>query len=318
MPTESPTETCEDHESAEANGPGEILRQARLEKGLSEKEVADKLHITMHYVRSLESGCYEKLPGTVFARGYMKSYAELLGVDGQDVLEQFDVLVARKQQQSPMTTQQVRRRRDRNRPFVIGSVVLFIAGFAGLWLYNQSLLENAEPLQASAEIVETESSAQPQRQAQSRTLIYPASDASTSTPTATPANDIQVATVTPQGATPAAAGIPAVLAQLASSDPVKAEQVADTSRVIEVDGPGEDKLRISFSGESWVQVDDGSASQIYRDIREAGDVLEITGTAPFNILLGDAPFTRLSFNGTEIDVSDDIRIDNSARLTVGL
>ena len=70
--------------------------------------------------------------------------------------------------------------------------------------------------------------------------------------------------------------------------------------------------------ERWVEVNAGAQKQIYRDIRSAGDVLEITGSAPFSILLGDAPFTSLTFNGTEIDVSDNIRIDNSARLTVGL
>ena len=66
------------------------------------------------------------------------------------------------------------------------------------------------------------------------------------------------------------------------------------------------------------EVNDGESRQIYRDLREAGDVLEITGNAPFNILLGDAVFIRMSLNGSEIDVSTKIRIDNSARLIVGL
>ena len=90
------------------------------------------------------------------------------------------------------------------------------------------------------------------------------------------------------------------------------------SRVIEISAVGNDILRITFSGESWIEVNDSNANQIYRDIRGPGDILEITGNAPFSILLGDAPFTQLSLNGIEIDVSDDIRIDNSARLTVGL
>jgi cytoskeleton protein RodZ len=89
-------------------------------------------------------------------------------------------------------------------------------------------------------------------------------------------------------------------------------------RVITIEAIGSDLLRISFIGESWIEVNDSESRQIYRDIREAGDVLEITGSAPFNILLGDAPFISMSLNGDEIDLSADIRIDNSARLTVGL
>jgi cytoskeleton protein RodZ len=89
-------------------------------------------------------------------------------------------------------------------------------------------------------------------------------------------------------------------------------------RVITIEAIGNDVLRISFIGESWIEVNDSESQQIYRDIREAGDVLEITGSAPFNILLGDAPLISMSLNGDEIDLSADIRIDNSARLTVGL
>jgi cytoskeleton protein RodZ len=93
---------------------------------------------------------------------------------------------------------------------------------------------------------------------------------------------------------------------------------ATEARVITVQADGSDVLRISFSGESWVEVNDGASNEIYRDLLEAGDILQITGTAPFNVLLGDAPFTELTFNGDEVDVSGNIRIDNSARLTVGL
>ena len=96
------------------------------------------------------------------------------------------------------------------------------------------------------------------------------------------------------------------------------DQVEPLDQVIEISAAGSDVLRIAFTGESWVEVNDESQNRIYRDIRGAGDTLEITGNAPFYILLGDAPFTTLTFNGTEIDVSDDIRIDNSARVTVGL
>jgi cytoskeleton protein RodZ len=93
---------------------------------------------------------------------------------------------------------------------------------------------------------------------------------------------------------------------------------ATEARVITVQADGSDVLRISFSGESWVEVNDGASNEIYRDLLEAGDILQITGTAPFNVLLGDAPFTELTFNGDVVDVSGNIRIDNSARLTVGL
>ncbi|MFN3163133.1 MAG: RodZ domain-containing protein [Pseudohongiellaceae bacterium] len=65
-------------------------------------------------------------------------------------------------------------------------------------------------------------------------------------------------------------------------------------------------------------MNDADQRLVYRDLRESGDILEVTGRAPFNVLLGDAPLANVRLNGTAIDVSDDIRVDNSARLTVGL
>ncbi len=69
---------------------GNLLKVARERRGLTEKQVADRLHITMHYVRAIETDRYEKLPGIVFARGYIKSYALLLGLDKDQLVTLFD------------------------------------------------------------------------------------------------------------------------------------------------------------------------------------------------------------------------------------
>ena len=85
-----------------------------------------------------------------------------------------------------------------------------------------------------------------------------------------------------------------------------------------VEGEGKDTLKLSFSGTSWIEVRDSGDSERIRDLRMAGDVLEIKGVAPFEVFLGDAPRIRLSLNGDDIDLSQEPRIDNSVQLTVGL
>jgi len=89
-------------------------------------------------------------------------------------------------------------------------------------------------------------------------------------------------------------------------------------QLIKVDAGGKDRIYIKFNGESLVQIEDASEQQIYREVRSAGDTLQIIGTAPFNVLLGDASVAELQLNGSEIDFSSSIRIDKSARLTIGL
>ena len=65
---------------------GAMLRAARERQELSVFEVSERLFLTAHYIRALESGNYEKLPGEVYVVGYMKSYALLLGLDVEQVL----------------------------------------------------------------------------------------------------------------------------------------------------------------------------------------------------------------------------------------
>lgn len=65
---------------------GEVLRQARSRKGFSIGEVAERLKLSARQVEALEQGVYHGLPEPVFVRGFLRSYARLLGLD-EAVLE---------------------------------------------------------------------------------------------------------------------------------------------------------------------------------------------------------------------------------------
>lgn len=324
--------------------PGGVLRAERLRQNLSEKEVSEYLHLTMHYVRAIESNRFDKLPGAVFAKGYIKSYALMLGLDANIVAALFDGINTEQQEMKDEATQRhlARRRRDRNKPWVYASVVCFVLGFAGLWAYNiystnldapgQGASQTPPPTPSTIasrpiaqspapELVEENSTVAQialQSGAPGLAPVVPQQIPSTaSPPEATPTSlRSAVDSLIPIGQVTNEPGLATVdQAAPANAAPTPARTNAN---VIAVRSEGNDVLRINFSGESWVEVNDSRSNQIYRDILEAGDVLEITGDAPFSILLGDAPFTRMFLNGNEINVSDNIRIDNSARLTVGL
>ncbi len=61
--------------------PGSLLKAARVRRGLSEGEVAERLKILPRYVAVLERDDYEALRNPAFARGYVRSYGRLLGLD---------------------------------------------------------------------------------------------------------------------------------------------------------------------------------------------------------------------------------------------
>lgn len=62
---------------------GRYLKRAREEKNLSLDEVSRATKIKKDFLSAIEEDRYELLPGPVFARGFVKSYGDYLGLDGQ-------------------------------------------------------------------------------------------------------------------------------------------------------------------------------------------------------------------------------------------
>jgi cytoskeleton protein RodZ len=73
---------------------GEKLRQAREERGISISEVAEQTRISPHYLDSIENDDYRTLPGGIFNKGFVKSYAKYVGIDEQEALQDYSRLIA--------------------------------------------------------------------------------------------------------------------------------------------------------------------------------------------------------------------------------
>ena len=68
----------------------EVLVAAREARGLSQKEVADQLFLTSTFIRYLDEGQFEKIPKPAFIKGYMRSYARVVGLKGDEVVAQYE------------------------------------------------------------------------------------------------------------------------------------------------------------------------------------------------------------------------------------
>jgi cytoskeleton protein RodZ len=73
---------------------GEKLRQAREERGISISEVAEQTRISPLYIESIENDNYKPLPGGIFNKGFVKSYAKYVGVDEHEALQEYARLAA--------------------------------------------------------------------------------------------------------------------------------------------------------------------------------------------------------------------------------
>lgn len=68
---------------------GQALRSAREAHGVSLDDVAATLRIKATYLAALEVGQFEQLPGTAYALGFVRTYAEYLGLNGPDAVQRF-------------------------------------------------------------------------------------------------------------------------------------------------------------------------------------------------------------------------------------
>ena len=70
-------------------GVGAVLRAQRRQSGLSLEDVATQIRIRHPYLKALEAGDFASLPGRSYAIGFIRSYAEFLGLDGIEATEAF-------------------------------------------------------------------------------------------------------------------------------------------------------------------------------------------------------------------------------------
>ncbi|MBC7743073.1 MAG: helix-turn-helix domain-containing protein [Bdellovibrionaceae bacterium] len=68
---------------------GELLKTERIKQGLSVQDVALSLKLSSKIISSIEGGRPEELPAKTFVRGFVKSYAQLLKIDVDQVMRQF-------------------------------------------------------------------------------------------------------------------------------------------------------------------------------------------------------------------------------------
>lgn len=72
---------------------GEKLRQAREERGVTITEVAEQTRISPHYIELIEQDDYRTLPGGIFNKGFIKSFAKYVGVDESEALQDYSRLI---------------------------------------------------------------------------------------------------------------------------------------------------------------------------------------------------------------------------------
>ncbi len=120
---------------------GNSLREARLRQGLELPRIEADTKIRGKYLRALEEERFEVLPGDTYVKGFLRAYAEYLGLDGQLYLDEYNSRFTTLEEplapQSSASGKPTRRRMESNFVVValagiVAVTVLVVVGLAGL------------------------------------------------------------------------------------------------------------------------------------------------------------------------------------------
>lgn len=291
---------------------GAQLRAMREVKGLSVADVAAQIRLAPRQIEALEADDMANLPELPFVRGFVRSYAKLLGMDAQPLLATLPDPYADSELHTPASVEvpfNVRQlSTQQSRVWLMAaSGIAALAIIFALW----NLVAPAPHSEEVATVVSEQVIA----------LAIPAESATASSVDA--ADALAAALVAPIAAqVKAPSAVSAVLAAkpvaklvAVSSVPALTPQARAVSAVPATNGMTQ--LRLTFAAESWVEISDMSGKLLSSGHHPAGSELNFKSPGPYQVVIGNASSVQLYRRGKLLDLTRSInKTSDVARLTV--
>jgi cytoskeleton protein RodZ len=256
---------------------GEALADRRRSLGLSIDDVSLKLKFMPRQLEALEAGRFDRLAGPAFTRGMIRSYARMIGLDAEPLLERLGPPPAAtadslaelvKSKPIPITDAS---RRVNLLYTVLSLVIVVVIGAVG-WEWQAEKAANDR-----------------------MTFVRPADPPAQAQATAPIA--VAATKLAPE---------PQVLAQEPAPQPAEAK---------EPPAGGARRIALQFERESWVQVRGRDGKVLLSQLNAAGTERIIEGRPPFDLVIGNAQHVRLRYDDRDVDLAPHLKID-VARLTL--
>nr|WP_272494111.1 helix-turn-helix domain-containing protein [Stenotrophomonas mori] len=263
-----------------AVGCGEQLRQAREAAGLTLSDVAARLHMPVQVVGALEQEQWERLGAPVFVRGQLRSYARLLGVDLDGLLQKAGIAPVEPPRLVSHTHTPRLRRMAENLGRRAVYVVITAALAVPVWYALDGKFGDAPPSTASLDVVPDRVPAAPSA----------AAGGAGTEPAARPQADRAP--------------------YIASMAPLARPSAA-------VRAPAPDAgMTLDFRGDSWMEVSAPDGSIVEKALVRAGEKRSYTLGQVGRIKVGNATEVDLRQDGESIDLAGYTSGNNVARFTV--
>ncbi len=260
---------------------GAELREVRERVGWRLAEVAAELRIREPYLHAIEQGDLEALPGPAYQVGFIRSYAQALGLDGDEILRRFRAEGAGKAKKPELSfLAPVPDRAVPSGAIVLLGVVLLLAGY-GYWFLHT---ERDRTLAASI----------PPVPAQLAPLAVPPAPPPKPAPAVAPASP----PAKPAPAAAPAAIAPTVAAALANAPPPPATAAAPAIPPVSQPAFAAPGKTIQATADSWVEVKDGAGNILFSRLMHAGDSWPVPDLPGLTLTAGNAGGTEITVSGT--------------------
>jgi cytoskeleton protein RodZ len=305
-----------------------MLSAAREELNLSVSDVARHLKLSPAQVEALEEGAYDRLPGRVFVRGFLRNYAKLLGIDPQPLLRSIEHEMPQPAivDESPQSPEVVMPREQPARwPMQILFAAMAIVGALAIYEFGFN-----EPRGETKE-AETNTTAAPDAASAEASLtaapVAPVVTPSTAPGTGAvaakapgPATGAAAAKATASAPTPPAAAtapvgaaVPALPGARGQGELIATAPAADAAKA--PPAAGQRALQFKFDVESWVEIRVRNDRIIFSKLNRAGSEERVNGVPPLKLVVGNARGVHLNYDDKPVDLSPHIGV-TVARLTL--
>jgi cytoskeleton protein RodZ len=298
---------------------GESLRRERLKRNLELEEISHDLKISTRFLQAIENDQYDKLPGGVFAKSFVRQYARLLGLNEEDLADQVQQMLgpapevpqfAEKTRTATVPPIQVPRvdewetvgdKRFRWSGWLSAAVfvaVMLVCSAVYAWIQRPKSAVTAQTVPPTQSAVQNPSQNPTQSAAQSPTQAAPqtAPPATPPAPSATPPAPSAMATAPPASSPAQPAGAPA---QALEQKPPEAKPTPALASVTSPNPAATVHVEITADEAVWVLAR-ADGKYVFSSTMEPHTARNVEGVKEVTLRLGNAGGVTISLNGKPI------------------
>lgn len=248
---------------------GEKLRQAREARAITLHQIAEHTNISVRFLDALEKGQTDKLPGGIFTRGFVRSYAAQVGLDPDDTVRQY--VAAHPEVRIDGEADDTEPRRSVV-PILVTVLLVLALGIGGGWYLWSSVKRPA-----TVATTQPSGAALPTNRPPASSVVPP------------PAATAVPSTGETMASAPATSGAPASQPTTGGSGAVDAAEPS-VARGLAL------RLTLVPTGRCWVQVRADGRVRLAREV-VAGERVDIEAAEVIEIVAGDAGAFAYRLNG---------------------